>query len=133
MLLSARILRNLCDVNTYEVALAQTMTEGDSNVSIYLQLIDTSADRALQGFSPAGRRYIPATGSSLIVTLDSLDDARKLVRTAVQPFVGDASIWRVDLLTSDNPKGTVSLRLKLTSGPTTLNGILVAGLLVSPP
>jgi hypothetical protein len=130
MLLSTRILNNVAGVNSFEYVQAATFTAGDTP-SVYFQLIDASVDRATQGFVPAGRRFMPAAGATLEVTLDSVDNARKIVRSASQPFPLDPSIWKVDILSTDNIKGTVSMALKLTEGIKITRGRLTAALLIS--
>lgn len=114
MLLSARILTNLNGVNDFDYDTEMRFFEGDGP-TIFLQLMDMSRDKAVDGFNPAGRRYVPAAGSVLSVTFDSIDDAKKVTRFAVQPYPSlDGSLWRVDLLPTDPVRGTVTLRLLLT-------------------
>jgi hypothetical protein len=119
MLLSARILTNVNGVNDYDYADSAEFVEGDTP-SIYFQLVDASRDRALEGFVPAGRRYVPASGATLQVVIDSVDDAKKVTRAASQPFANDPSIWRVTVLTTDVIKGTKRLLLTLTEGSAVL-------------
>jgi len=116
MHLGCRILDNVVDVNTFDHADSSEWVEGDT-VTLYLQLVDESKDSYLKGFHPGGRRYMPATGATLEVTLDSIDDALRVVRAANQPFpTTDPSIWAVPILTTDTVRGTVNLRLTLTEG-----------------
>lgn len=129
MLLSCRMLANVSNVNAFEYATPMEFSEGDTPV-IYLQLIDLSQDRAIEGYSPAGRRYAPASGATLQVTFDSVDSAKKIVRAATQPFPLDPSIWSVQVLPTDVIKGTVTLRLQLTEGLRTMKGHLKAALSV---
>jgi hypothetical protein len=129
MQLSARFLNDVSGVNSFEIANQVEFFAGD-NQTIYFQLVDASLDRPEQGFSPAGRRYMPASGSTLQVTFMSVDDAKKVVRMATQPFATDPSIWSVALLPSDPMKGTVSLKFVLTEPSRTLNASFVPGLLL---
>jgi hypothetical protein len=131
MLLSYRFLTDVASVNSFEVVSAAEINAGDTQ-DLYIQLIDASVDRAEQGYSPAGRRYMPSASASMVVTFTNRDtgpsiagdfDAsprlnptvpREIVRSAVQPFPGDASIWKIPLLASDPLRGTVQMKLVLT-------------------
>lgn len=123
MLLSARILKDVCDVNSFEADTQASWTEGDQ-LTLYIQLIDASLDLATQGFNPSGRRYIPASGSTLQIVLEDLDDAKKLTRLAAQPFANDGSIWTVSILSTDKIRGSPQMRLTLTEPGKTTRGIL---------
>lgn len=131
MLLSCRILEDVKDVNSFEYASAAMLNEGNE-ASIFIQLIDESLDKSLNGFKPAGRRFVPAAGATLQVTLDSLDNAKKVVKNAVQPYAQDPSIWRIDITALDSAKlkGTVNIKLVLTESAKVTNGKLKAGVLV---
>jgi hypothetical protein len=115
VLLSCRMLNAVSDVNHWDLVETLEMSEGSLPSDIYLMLVDESLDRFASGFSPDGRRYCPPAGSTLTVTLDNVDDAKKVTRVATQPFPGDASIWKVSLLTTDSGKvrGTVNVKLSL--------------------
>lgn len=123
MLLSARILRDCVSVNSFEYADSAQFTQGDT-VDVYFQLIDSSLDTASENFIPAGRRYMPASGATLSVVVENIDDAKKITRTATQPFVNDSSIWKLSLISSDTISGTANLRLTLTEGPKVTRGLL---------
>lgn len=117
MLLSARLLNNVKDVNTYEVTSVLEFTAGDNPV-IALQLIDATADR---NFDPPGRRYVPAPSSALIITLKSSQSNVTIQRNAVQPFGAlDGSIWQLQLIQGVDPiaslVGTYGLKLDLIQG-----------------
>lgn len=131
MLLSCRFLDNVCGVNSFEYRPQLRFSEGDGP-EIYLQLIDASQDRAEAGFNPGGRRYVPGTGAILQVTLDNINSANVVTRVASQPFPGDASIWKIQLLATDKVSGTVALRLALTVGGKTISGKVMNALLVTP-
>ncbi len=120
MLLSCRVLKNVQGVNSFEYADAAEFTEGDAP-SIYVQLVDAGK---------AQQRYMPASGAALQVTFDHVDDARKIVRAATQPYALDPSIWRIDTLVTDKLRGTIPLRLKLTEGAVITYGSLAAAVLV---
>lgn len=130
MLLSARFLNDVANVNSFEHADVAEFTEGDAS-SIYFQLIDSSLDKSIDGYIPAGRRYVPAAGATLQVTVESLDDSKEIVRFATQPFAQDGSIWKLDFLTSDKIRGTANLRLKLTESGVVKSGLVKSGLRIS--
>lgn len=131
MLLSARPLRDVANVNTFRPADRWQMMEGDAP-SLYFQLVDKSVDLPVEGFNPPYRRYMPAAGATLQVTLESLNSAKQIVRFATQPFAQDPSIWRLNLLSTDPIRGTVSMRLKLTEGVVITNGYLQPAIEVGP-
>jgi hypothetical protein len=125
MLLSARLLSGVTDVNTFEVVTTLEMTQGDQQ-DVYFQLIDASVQKFA---SPKGRRYIPPSGASLRVTVQSLDSNQTLVGSATQPFSGDLSIWKFRWplppyqnadYDPDSVVGTFALKLVLTEPGTTL-------------
>lgn len=110
MLLSARILTDVANVNVYEASDVVEFTEGDAP-TIYFQLVDASLDK---GHRPPGRRYIPMAGATLQVVIQNIDDAKTVTRYAMQPFAQDLSIWSLVLQPTDNIRGVCSLTLKLT-------------------
>jgi len=130
MKLSARILKDVNGVNSFRRADQAEFTAGDA-LTVYFQLIDTSLDRADEGFVPAGRRYVPAAGAALTVVLDHLDDARKITRVATQPYAQDTSIFAISILATDVLSGTVNLKLDLNEGGVHTYGMLQPALLVS--
>jgi hypothetical protein len=99
------------------------MTEGDS-LDVYFQLVDLSRDRAVDGFVPEGRRYVPAAAATLTVVLQNIDDARKVTKTATQPYSQDPSIWKFSISSSDTIRGTVNAILTLTEGSKVTKGLL---------
>ena len=113
MLLSARLLQDVNSVNSFRPAQAAILTEGDA-CSVYFQLVDMSVDRAIEGFNPPGRRYVPAASATLMVTVDSLNLAKQLVRAATQPFAQDPSIWLLSIMATDKVRGSAPLKLTLT-------------------
>lgn len=121
MLLSARILTSVGNVNSFEYAQQFQLSEGDST-DVYFQLIDASLDSAQAGFVPSGRRYMSAAGATLSVVLDSLLDSKKITKVATQPFALDPSIWKFSISSTDNISGTVGLRLTLTEGAKVTKG-----------
>lgn len=130
MLLSARFLNDVANVNSFEYAQVGQFTQGEAT-SVYFQLIDASLDSALKGFDPAGRRYIPATGATLSVVVNSIDDAKKITRAATNPFPDDRSIWKLDFLATDTISGTATLQLTLTEGLVIRKGLVKNGLRIA--
>ena len=130
MLLSARFLNDVANVNSFEYAQVGQFTKGEAT-SVYFQLIDESLDGALRGFAPAGRRYIPATGATLSVVVNSIDDGKKITRAATNPFPDDRSIWKLDFLATDTISGTASLQLTLTEGAVIRKGLVKNGLRIA--
>lgn len=118
MLLSARILTSVANVNVFEYADVAEFTEGDGP-AIYFQIVDASLDR---NHRPSGRRYMPAAGATLEVVIHSIDDDKKVTRYASQPFSTDPSIWKLQLQSSDQVRGTCSMKLTLVEGSTTTRG-----------
>lgn len=113
MQLSCRFLNNVISANSFEYADAVEFSEGDT-LSVFIQLIDVSLDKQAAGFSPPGRRYMPAAGASLRVTLQNVNDSQVVNRTAVQAFpTSDPSIWSIPVLASDPFKGTVTIAATL--------------------
>jgi hypothetical protein len=139
MLLSARPLDNVANVNIFTYVDVLRFTEGDVP-TLYIQLVDLSQDRLGEGFKPTGRRYIPAiTGTdpdfvapTLEITISSIDDAKKIIRFATQPYSQDGSIWALTLFDTDKLRGTADMLLKLTEGTKVTRGVLRQALAVEP-
>jgi hypothetical protein len=131
MQLSARILANVGGANAFSYADAVHITEGDG-ADVYLQLIDVSVDTSDEGYHPPGRRFVPAEGATLEVTVGHIDTLRRVMRVAVQPFPGDASIWRFTLLPTDPVRGSQDLKLRLVEGTRAKNGVVRRALSIAP-
>lgn len=131
MLLSARILNNVANINLFSYTDVMRFTEGDIP-KIYLQLVDMGQDTALGGFSPPGKRYIPAVAATLQVTISSIDDAKKIIRFATQPYAQDPSIWCVTLFTTDVLRGSADIQLLLTEGTVITYGVVKQALAIEP-
>lgn len=130
MLLSARMLSDVQNVNSFEYVDQVEFMEGDT-LYIYFQLIDATQDRPDQGFTPSGRRYVPQSGSTLQVVLNNIDDAKRVTRTATQAFPNaDNSIWKVQVLSGDKIAGTVQMKLALTESGATKNALVKGALRV---
>lgn len=130
MLLSCRILENVCGVNDFGYTTQAEYTEG-SPTTIYIQLVDKAKDQSSKGFVPSGRRFVPAAGATLRVTVDSIDDDKKVTRTATQPYSLDGSIWSFSMLSTDTIRGTADIRLELTQSSVIIYGNLKNAISIS--
>lgn len=130
MLLSARFLSQVASVNSWNYTDSAQWTQGDT-VTVYLQLVDMTQDKAVQGFVPAGRRYVPATGATLSVTLVNVNQAVQITRLATQPYTSDGSIWKFTVLASDAISGTCDVKLSLNENGTITSGVAKAGALIN--
>jgi hypothetical protein len=122
MLLSARILNNVADVNHFETVVSLEVVQGDAP-DIYIALVDASVEKHNV---PPYRRYVAPTGSTLKVVIQDIDTAVTLTKYATRPFSGDQSIWKVaytqpaDITSIASMAGTYALKLTLTEPGTTL-------------
>ena len=123
MLLSARMLNDVASVNSFEVADQASWFEGDSTY-MYFQLIDLSLDTDMKGFYPGGRRYMPPATTTLSVQIQNIETVKVINRLATQPFPEDASIWRIQILSTDAIHGAPQLMLTLTEPTRTLRGMV---------
>jgi hypothetical protein len=130
MILSARFLNDVSNINSFQTVEVGQFTEGDS-ASVFFQLIDSTLDLANKGFNPPGRRFIPATGATLQVIVDSIDDAKKITRSATNPFLDDRSIWKLDFIASDKISGTANFQLVLTEGTIIKRGVVKSGMRIA--
>jgi len=124
MRLNIRPLIDIMSVNSFEITSETSWTEGDV-LQFTFQLCDVSLDTSAQGYSPAGRRYVPAAGATLSVVLENVDDARKITRLATQPFAADGSIWSIPILATDKTRGTPQVRFTLTEP----GGVVTSGVI----
>ncbi len=134
MKLTARPLIEVSGVNAWRPATEVEASPGDP-VDFYFQLMDGERFGGLwMGQEIKGLRYMPAAGSTLLVTFINVNSAKQFSRAAAQPFAQDGSIWRVQLVPGDAPNlsGTVSLKLQLTEpGPVVRTAHMQAVLLFS--
>ncbi len=118
MLLSAKILDQVADVNHFHVVPVQKWYMGDT-VTVYLQLVDLSQrpwGDSYRGL-PGGLRYVPAAGATLTAFLNLLDDSRKVTRALTQAFpTQDPSIWALAILPTDTLRGSPEVQLTLLEG-----------------
>ncbi len=136
MILTARFLTNVVDVNTWDSTQYIEFAEGDA-VRVYLVLVDASKDKATPYSAylggSGGRRYMPASGATLQVVVTNLDDAKAYSKVATQAFpTTDPSIWYFTISTNDDVKGTPSLQLALTENAVTSRCLVKAAIRVAP-
>lgn len=112
MNLSARVLKNVANVNSFDYSTQLEFSQGEA-VTVYLQLIDRNKDVSGQGFNPPGRRYVPTSGAALRVAFGGIECT--YFRDATQPF-DDPSIWAFPILATDKIRGTISIRFRLAEG-----------------
>lgn len=117
MRLSAKILKNVNNVNSWSYTSQAYMTEGQPN-TLYLQLVDLNqVIGVLPEKSPVSPenpiRYISqAVSLSVFVKFSSIDDDTEFEITGSQPFSQDRSIWRFDLLSTQVPNsGYIQVRI----------------------
>ncbi len=131
MLLSAIFLTDVGSVNNFQESQYVTFTQGDQ-VTVYIQLRDMSVFTASQGYKNPGRRYMPATGASLICSVPSLNPNAKIAKIASQPFPQDPSIWSFTFTAQDAVYGTQDLLLTLTENGVMTKGMVPQGLRIYP-
>lgn len=108
MRLSAKILKNVTSVNSWEYANQAHAQEGQAN-TIYIQLVDLDRSVSLaaeKSFAVPEMpiRYIPqGTVVTASATLPALDDDEQFTTAGAQPFPDDKSIWRFNLTASQVP------------------------------
>ena len=94
MRLSARILDNVHDINTFKVVSEAHLSDSGPN-SMHIQLIDLSKD---------GIRYMSqATVYSVSLIFPDLNDDEEFEIAASQPFSDDRSIWKAVFSSSQIP------------------------------
>ncbi|HBI01341.1 MAG TPA: hypothetical protein DDY18_06920 [Flavobacterium sp.] len=128
MRLSAKVLKNVANVNNWEYANSASVQEGQAN-EIYVQLVDLDKvpgpDKSV-ALPEHPMRYIPqGTTIGAEATFPSIDDADVLVIIGTQPFADDKSIWKFDLTDAQLPKSG-NFKIKLTEDANEKN-ILVKG------
>jgi hypothetical protein len=108
MRLSAKILKNVNSVNSWQYVSQSFMQEGQANI-MYLQLVDLDQSTSISPEkSPANPeypiRYISSAASITLTALfDSIDSEKKITITATQPFSQDLSIFKLNLSSSQVP------------------------------
>lgn len=120
MLLSARMLENVASVNDFNYVDQVRFTQGDA-LFVYFQLVDLNKDVNNQ---PSGKRFMPASGATLSVEVNTINDATTLTKIATQPYANDTSIWRIQILAGDNIAGTFTMKLALTQSGVVTRGVV---------
>lgn len=100
-------LNNLMHLNQIEVSPGETAT-------VIMQLVDLTT---VSESNRIGNRYMPATGATLSVTIQSNNSANVLTKVASQPFAQDASVWQITLNATETAQiGAMDLLVTLTEG-----------------
>jgi len=126
----ARLLGNVSDINHFEFITQVEVFEG-TPFDVYIQLIDKDQLPLTKGWEPAGLRYMPVVGATMLIQFQNIDSNKKFNRAAVQPFAQDPSIWKVSLLATDPIRGTVSIRITLTESANQKIAVLQAAILAA--
>jgi len=104
MKLSAKFLKNVENVNSFQYVSQWDIAEG-SIQTLYFQIVDKLKDD-LRYMSQA------TVVDSVTVTFLSIDDNSEIVKTAVQPFADDKSIWYINLSATEVPNsGAVKISI----------------------
>lgn len=119
MRLSAKIIKNFFGINQFTYGSEWSIREGEPN-TLYFQLVDLDQE---------GLRYLPSSGSSVVVTFPALNSANELVKSAVQASVDDKSVWKVDLTASEKPYSG-NVKVALTESGVTKRFNILQGLIV---
>jgi hypothetical protein len=95
MKLSAKLLKNVANVNCFPFAVERDIAEGSAQ-RLYFQIVDKLKDDL---------RYLSQALviDEVKVTFLSIDDATEIVKTATQAWSDDKSIWYIDLTASEVP------------------------------
>lgn len=132
MLLGARLLNDVQNVNSYDAADVVEFTVGDP-ITVYLQLMDMSVDKASERFNPPGRRYVPASGATLQCVVEAMDANKAITRYALMSFpADDRSIWGLQFLGTDKIQGTANIRFTLTEGSVVRSGVIKCAVRIQP-
>ena len=126
MILGLRFLDNIASNNVYVLTDILTFSENDSKV-ITFELLDMSSDT---NNLPPGRLYIPASGATLALVIQNIDDAK--VINATPTLVATTPFWQFALSSGNIVGGTYSITLSLTEGTNKTSGYLNARIRVIP-
>jgi hypothetical protein len=124
MRISAKILKNVIDINHFSYANQFYMSgfEGETEAaSLYIQLIDLDQDSL---------RYVPSTGATLNVIFPALGDNDVEITTTLQPFVGDLSIWKIDVPANNEFISSGNVIFSLTESSQTKRFVIKNALIV---
>lgn len=95
MRLSAKLIKNWCDVNMFAYANEWIIRANEPN-TLYFQLVDLDQN---------GLRYMPAIPTLVYVKFLSIDSADVIMAPASLADPLDTSIWKISLGASQIPKG----------------------------
>lgn len=95
MKLSAKLLKNVANVNCFQFVSEWDISEGSAN-RLYFQIVDKLKDDL---------RYLSQATviDSVTVTFLSIDETSEIVKTATQAWTDDKSIWYIDLAANEVP------------------------------
>lgn len=120
MRLSAQILKNFQNVNSFQKASEWTIRLDEPN-TLYFQLIDLDQD---------GLRYIPTGASpSVQVVFPAVNPNNVITKTATAVSTLDGSLWKVDLLSTEKPSSG-NVQFILTEGGVVRRFVVMQGLIV---
>ena len=106
MRLSAKILKNISNINAWEYTSSAFIQEGQAN-DIYIQLVDLNrsvSPEKSSAFPEHPIRYISqATAVVVTAIFDSVDDALEFEIIGTQPFADDGSIFKFTLTSAQTP------------------------------
>lgn len=115
MRISAKMLKNVINVNRWNYATEAIVSQGQPN-SVFVQLVDLEhsfAEEKSKFFPEYPIRYISqATSLTASAYFDSLNDDDQFSVVGVQPFSDDRSIWRFNIPTNQVPRSG-SLRITI--------------------
>jgi len=130
MRLGGLVLGNYCNINDFEYPGSLQINEGDQT-TVYIQLVDLNKKLCADLNGSCYLRYIPDAPASLIITVDSIDDAQVITKVATQVSASDPSIWCF-VLNSNETLGSANLHLQLTEpGPKVSSGVINNAILVN--
>jgi hypothetical protein len=108
MRLSAKIIKNYVNVNSFDYDSQWNVRAGEAN-QLYFQLVDLDND---------GLRYMPAgTPVGVSVTFPNLDTSLVVTAIATKPSALDPSIWMVSLSSTQVPS-TGNVKFEFTEATT---------------
>lgn len=108
MRLSAKIVKNVNNVNSWQHANQAYMAEGQEN-TLYIQLVNLDISTAVEGekspaFPQYPMRYLSqASALGVSVTFPALVDDEEITISGIQPFADDKSIWKFTIPSNKTP------------------------------
>jgi hypothetical protein len=95
MKLSAKLLKNVANVNCFEITSQWDIAEGSAQ-RLYFQIVDKNKDDL---------RYLSQATviDEVSVTFLSLDEASEIIKVATQAWTDDKSVWYIDLAATEVP------------------------------